>query len=76
MSKRAKYVGPHPEVDVYDPHTGEKVDTVRHNGLLSKDAPAYVRDSLIVDGDKSEFSDWKEVADPAGSSSSSSSKED
>lgn len=66
MSKRARYVGPHPEVVIEDASTGygtggETVVVVR-NGLLPKEAPASVRDSLLGNP-----TDWAEQADPSDS---------
>lgn len=62
MTKRAKYVGPHLEVTVIDSEASvydPPLDTVVRNGLLTKDAPARVRDSLL------ETEDWVETQDPA-----------
>lgn len=67
MSRRARYDGPFPEVVVgANPGEDGYIGTVKRGGLLPKDAPASVRDSLLS------TEDWTEVADPSGSSSSSS----
>lgn len=66
MSKRARYVGPHPEVVVEDATTGYGTDetvVVVRNGLLPKDAPASVRDNLLANP-----TDWAEQADPSADS--------
>jgi hypothetical protein len=49
MSKRARYDGPHEEVNVFDSEAGiyaGPIDTVKRGGLLSADAPARIRDEL------------------------------
>lgn len=65
MSRRAKYVGPHLEVAVYDPkgtvYDGP-VATVERGHLLPADVAAYIRDDLLS------REDWTEVQDPSGSS--------
>lgn len=61
MSKRARSDLPY-EAHVIDPETNEHVDTVVPGGLLSRDVPARLRDSLLA------TNDWTEVADPSGSS--------
>lgn len=58
MSKRAKYVGPFPEVRVEWPPGAtapEEFWLVAQNHLLPADAPAALRDELLA-GD-----DWSEV---------------
>lgn len=59
MAPRARYDGPYLEVNVFDPLTGEKLDTVKRGGLLSNDVPAKTRDELL------EGEDWTEVKDPS-----------
>lgn len=62
MAPRARYDGPYEEVNVFDPYTNEKLDTVKRGGLLSADVPAKTRDELLSS------EDWTEVKDPSGSS--------
>ena len=58
MAKRARYIGPHESVNVFDPEAdvyAAPIDTVVRHGLLSADAPARVRDSLTAGAD------WNEI---------------
>lgn len=65
MSQRARYDGAYEEVFVYDPETGNQVvvDTVKRGGLLSKDVPARIRDSLL------DTPEWTAVDGPGSSKS-------
>ena len=72
MTDRARYDGPHDEVNVFNPDDGvyaKPIDTVKRGGLLSKDAPAKIRDELLA------RDNWTAVKDPAGSKSTDATKE-
>lgn len=63
MTKRAKYVGPHEEVAIFDSQASiydGPIDVVKRNGLLSADAPARIRDEFL----HKDNADWVEFKQP------------
>lgn len=68
MSKRARYVGPFPEVELRWPPgetVGEQTWTVRQNHWLPDDAPAKLRDELLRSDDWSEVEQQQPAATSA-----------
>lgn len=69
MSKRAKYVGPHEEVAVFDSEASvydPPIDVVKQGGLLSADAPARIRDELLHK-DNPDWTEFNQSTSPASS---------
>jgi hypothetical protein len=63
MSRRAKYVGPHAEVAVFDSEASiydGPIAVVKQNALLPAEAPARIRDELLLASNP----DWVEFNQP------------
>lgn len=73
MTKRARYDGPHEEVQIFDSEAdvhSPAIDTVKRGGLLSVDVPARIRDELLA----SEW--WSEVKQAEQSSKADDTKKE